>query len=838
MEIQSRSFYDNLDIIAEAEQKEFEQERAKFQQYIPQSKTNTPVQEIEEANDFAPYCSSKSIYQKKLSKNKVIREFFTYMMDLKILGTKCIELSHKEKLSIIRQYNGISIIEMLDILSEGDNRGKEEYLETLKFDKDYKGKVFVERHGLIMEYMSDKEGKVSIGRTTDIYSYKYTGEEFDGFDNLNCTELSIKVANAFSKAYPYYPKGDAMVVDIERVATHGDNLTIGETAYIFMGYSKTGYIELVNTNLNTKHKHYLQAVRLLDKSALPILDRTGSFEIDNVPVRMGMFNNVKSEKEIKYNINMIRNPETTKNLLVLAEGETGFISNGEIVCAERSKIYSDMYPAFNIYLDINTKKSKRFKENARLHKAIDEDFVSSVSSKTIIETKLIAENVVINTESDFVLKLIEYISDRQSILNLDGGAFDLEFNRDEVREKIYKEDTIWTEINTTVRLKGESDKEYKSRISTLKNMGRRFASSTDIKGLYTTKSGKKYSNSAVNRIGASISAECKTMTRDGLNTMKVQQVVNFDMLTSMVKSKCVYENNIIDEKNKEARKIIDLYFKGDNGKLIKFEKVQDKDKYIKKAMNSMIEQHIKQNSCNDVDLETLKKAHRVKDIEEKKTLLNGILEIDIVQIEQDYYLMKGQAETTVSFLSNYQYADTLNLRDREKLSRIAEDYRKATGKVLEIQGLKAQVVDLSKEIIADNKEAIKQLGKEDKELKAMLKEENKHLSRISRALKKNIFTETTYNDYKTSKFDIVLKEECEKLIELSNRVIESNIQNKIEYDMSKQRNLQVHLNSILNRDFEIQVGCDYSLDWFSLENVHLKLNIEDYSPRYRRVLCA
>lgn len=836
MEAQSTNFYENLDKIIEAEQREFEQ--AKFQKYIPQVKTNSPVQEIEEVSDFAPYCSSKSIYQKKLSKNKVIREFFTYTMDLKILGTKCIELSHKDKINIAKQYNGISMIEMLDILSEGDNRGKEEYLENLKFDKEYKGKVFVERHGLIMEYMSDKDGKVFLREITDIYAYKYTGEEFDGFDNLNCTELSIKVANAFSKAYPYYPKGDVIVIDLERVANKGDNLTIGEVAYTFMGYSKTGYMELVNTNLNTKHKHYLQAVRLLDKSALPILDRTGSFEIDNVPVRMGMFNNVKSEKEIKYNINMIRNPETTKNLLVFAEGETGFVSNGEIACVERSEMYSDIYPAFNIYLSVNTKKSKRFKENARLHKALGEDFVSSVGSKTIIETELIAENVVINTESDFVLKLIGYLSDRQPILNLDGGAFDLEYNRDEVREKVYREDTVWTEINTSTRLKGESDKEYKSRISTLKNMGRRFASSTDIKGLYTTKSGKKYSNSAVNRIGASISAECKTMTRDGLNTMKVQQVVNFDMLTSMVKSKCVYENNIIDEKNKEVRKVMDLYFKGDNGKLIKFEKVQDKDKYIKKSINTMIEQHMKQNPCNDVDLETLKKAHRVKDIGEKKALLNGILEIDLMHVEQDYYMMKEQAETTVNFLSNYQYADTLNSRDREKLSRIADDYRKATGKVLEIQGLKAKVVNLSKEIIADNKEAIKQLGKEDKEIKSMLREENKHLSRINRALKKNIFTETTYNDYKTSKFDIILKEECEKLIELSNKIIESDIQNKIEYDMSKQINLQVHLNSILNRDFEIQAGCGYSLDWLNLENVHLKLNIEDYTPRYRRYKCA
>lgn len=565
-------------------------------------------------------------------------------------------------------------------------------------------------------------------------------------------------------------------------------------------------------------------------------------EIDFIPTRLGLFNTVKSEKEIEYNIDMIRVPETPSNIFTFADGGIGYICNGEIAQAVRSVNYTDENPTFDIYSIENIKKTGRFKENARLNKTLDNEFKSKINSKTEIKVTLLKNDIQLNSESELHTELFKYLQTKHHLLNIKGGSFMPDWdNRNDLPERMYTAETTWSEMSAETTRNEETKNEYVRRQVTVNNMKRRFSSSMNISGYEITHDGIKYSSSVANRIGRELTCkEGKTLDSETLDNMSVQQAVNLDMLHSMTKSIIVDRNNKIDKENRRMKGIIDFFFKADDGKAIKFDLLKDKEKYFINKLNNLIRKYIK--SCgdrlNDVDLERLKNAIKIKDVDTKLVMIKGYIECTKLDLEEMYSNAVEKANIVINEIQNYKFANTLCMRYKERLYRIAEEYRKATGRLLEIQNFKVQITELNKEIILDNKNAIKQLNKEDRELKKLLREENKHLSRINRALNRNKLTDTMFRDYITEKTEIKIKEECNILLNISSKIINSDIQNKIEYDITKQIKLQTQLNHILDGLYEIQDGVEYSLDLLKLTNNITNINRDMFYDKYRNYVCA
>lgn len=289
---------------------------------------------------------------------------------------------------------------------------------------------------------------------------------------------------------------------------------------------------------------------------------------------------------------------------------------------------------------------------------------------------------------------------------------------------------------------------------------------------------------------------------------------------------------LFEDKEKEEKEIISDEDKEKIKSEIAYLKKIKKIKVYKDKCNELAEwqKHLESTGLNDNVTQDAMKSNMYNTYEWIKCLYNE---------------EKNKYDNVIEVLKNFKYADKLQFKTKKKLFNFVEKYNKATGNNLEIQNFKVEVIDLTSNIISENNNIIKDIKEdikneivdktEGKELKSLETKYNKSLKRLRRILKKDIYG-IRYNDYNTLKTKIKVDVTCNKIIELTNSILNSTLKsNYICEDMEVKMNLlNNHLQDIISNKYEIADDTIYSKDIFSLSNVCISINPNNEGFRYGR----
>lgn len=810
---------------------------------------------------------SKSIYERiePTDKNGIVTEFLLCKIECSdtcmfTKDTSSKEKNHTQIKSTINMQNGTNIIDMLNYVdkSEGNNIGKEEFIDMLQFKKS-RGTIKLNKYQTSIKYRIDKEGYVYFETVLDLKDYKYTGEEFES--NLDYTDKNycIEFYKAFSKAYPILPTNHIMQIDLERIKKYSSYLTIGNISEILRWLTKAGWVIPLDSNINTKTTHYEQWIYITSYTNIPVVSMLGQ-RIEFYYATNSNLIEKKSEPDCEYEIPywLFRVPETKDYIEVLSDGTFGYLCDGEFMGARKKDNFENTYDIVSIK---NRRKYNRHKEHYKENKMFNPDFKckneDKIGNHNIVE-KVCVYNFKPKTEAEFRLKLREQLN-KHKVTNVNGYIFD--DYTDISREKIIDENTTWLEICTKELYKNENEQQRSIRLFDIYNIENRLGRGFFINGLETTtKRMKDSASSVIYDIGHIRDNNDISLNKTLLDLLPAVSVVSLDRMYSFNKSIQVNTNNLLQEENKTVKGELYKFFTANGGRKINISDLKDIDTYLNKEMNKLItpkitelrkkikfnndigiEEYLDENIELDVLLSDLKEIKKLTNVEEKAEratitfvkLLEHNIKCSIVDfneyldyLKEQYIHCKEVLENTINIIKTYSNFNTFSFKDKERVASIVEEYNRVTGNVLQVQNFKMETIGLINNVIED-------LDKfKDTELKKEAKKLSSNVKKLKRIIKKNLYKDTDYKDLVTSKKIIKLDTICDNILESINIFNQSNITEYVDYGMSKLSKLQENVIGIKERVFAIEDGDSYSKYYYALTNKAYNSIDESYKNMY------
>lgn len=728
------------------------------------------------------------------------------------------ELSHSEKISLIKNIDGSYYPDILQNLAsnEGNYDGEEEALSKLSFNKISRGTAKVEPYSLIVDYTIDTDGIIHIKSVEDVTNYLFSGEDKDyRMEDMNGANRCIAVMRNFFKVYEYLPQQKYLNVDLNSLTD--ENVSISDVITVFQQYARLGFFIPVNNNLNTGINYYYQSIKIKDYNNIPILDYYGDV-IDTVSAIEGLTNDELTEKEIEYNIRL---PRYTNSIeySVMCNGHCGFVANGELITFRRNEYYTRENPVYDIVAETDRVKLKRYADDYKHKKYLDGLYVDPASDVKRHERWITTElktGVPIHNDYELRAVLMEVTSKRHgNNVYLNGGSFKEDNQSNKMNLFIYEKDEKWKDIYVE-DYKDESETAKKKRHLELKGMTDRIETSMNIKGQNTSSSSSKYSKSVLNNCNNITRGEVKCLNAEQFNDLTIEEVKYMDKINSLDKSSLVYKNNIVRYKRKEFYKAL-----SNISKLMT--KIEDKESYINDKIYSMVVKDIfggiKISQEEAIKLATLARTKYYKGkekdlIEFYKEHTNKDFASVIELCKQEYKKEKEIYKHDLYKVTHYEYINELPARDKFKLINVAKKYYKLTGERLEIQNFKIQTINLINAELEEHKEILR--NERDKEVKKAVRETDKQLRIIGRALKKGINKETIYRNYETAKTFIDFREACYEAIESINKMVNNEII-KSKYDMNNLIQIRSNLYDMLDKKYELRN--DFSMNYWNLNNL-------------------
>lgn len=775
---------------------------------------------VEKPNQFE-LMNSPYYRMSELSNNELIRRYLNDSIENIIVDddtyTK-FERTQDDILKIIKLINGSSLQEIADTQNKGITLYREEFVENLKskLKRKSKGSITIDKFGLKIDYELDTDGIVKFTRVISLYNYILSGAGIDEtmFD-LDRTEYSTIFWDSFSKTYPVIPTNKNMIIDFSLISKNSDGrMSTMDAITEFRNIVDTGWATLIDTRINAGNNHYMQVCEINDNTQVPIMGRYGKVVSQYIPIHKTLTNKQLSEFELKNGFELFSHLETGYNIITMPDGLFGILNEGEFACARKTGIST-----FDVLVIKNLKKTSRFKNKYKEMKAIDPTYTDIFDDEDgeQIQIKTLAKNKVISTEMQLYNIFISTLQKSSKTLRYKGGNFSLPYEDIKLNKNMmYEPDTLWKDFITTDRLIDESDKAYNRRQYTIGNMFNRFVTQFNIEGMKVTSNAKKYANSLLNNING-INKNfgiIKPIDYEQLSNMTVGEVVDIDMKYSFTKSYCSFMNKKIKEENKNFKEqVIDKMLKGNGGKRIKVSEMISIDKFMHNKLNNII------SKLSENNPETILNLKAIKDYRDKINNINkefGIdLDIDDYMIE--YYKQKKIYNEFINQIQVYSNINTLSFRTKLDIQKILEEHNKLTGNNIQIQNFKMQVIDLSNEIIEENKEIINNL--EDKQVKSVVRKTNTNLRRLNKILKQNIYRIVNYRDYKTAKQEINLKEICISLKEQFKIILENENIIKTNRYIENINIMQNYIDNVLKECYSIDYYEKYSMNLLSLNNV-------------------
>lgn len=810
---------------------------------------------------------SKSVYQRiePTDKNGILTEFLLCKIECSdtcifTKNTSGKEKNHIQIKNTINMQNGTNIIDMLNYVdkSEGNDLGKEEFIDMLQFKKS-RGTIKLNKYQISIKYRIDKEGYVYFETILDLKDYKYTGEEFESNLDYTNKEHCIEFYKAFSGAYPMLPTNRIMQIDLKRIADYSSYLTIGDVAEILRWLVKAGWILPIDSNINTKSTYYEQWIYITSYKEIPVVTMLGQRVEFYYKANSNLIEK-KSEPDCEYETPswLFKVPETNDYIEVLSNGVAGYLCDGEFVGARKRDNFEKLYSIISIK---NRRKYNRHKEHYKENKFFNPDFKckneDKIGNHNIVE-KVRIDNFRPNTEAEFRLGLREQLG-KHKVVNVNGYIFDS--NNDISNEKIIDENTTWFEICTKELYKNENEQQRSTRLFDIYNIENRLGRGFFINGLETTtKRMKDNAGSVIYDIGHIRDANDISLNKTLLDMLPAASVVSLDRMYSFNKSIQVNTNNLLGEENKTVKEEIYKFFTANGGKKINISDLKDIETYINKEMNKLItpkitavrkriqfnidvqiEEKLKENTELSVILSDLKEIKKLNIAEEKaeratdtfvKLTKLGLADkaIDFNEylgiLKEQYEYCKEVLENTINIIKSYSNFNTFSFKDKERVASIIEEYNRITGNVLQIQNFKMETIGLINNVVDD-------LDKfKDTELKKEAKKLSSNAKKLKRIIKKNLYKDTDYKDLVTSKKVIKLDNICDDILENINILIQSEITEYVDYDKSKLAKLQENVVGIKNKVYAIEDGDSYSKYYYALTNRAYNSIDESYKNMY------
>lgn len=810
---------------------------------------------------------SKSVYQRiePTDKNGILTEFLLCKIECSdtcifTKNTSGKEKNHIQIKNTINMQNGTNIIDMLNYVdkSEGNDLGKEEFIDMLQFKKS-RGTIKLNKYQISIKYRIDKEGYVYFETILDLKDYKYTGEEFESNLDYTNKEHCIEFYKAFSKAYPILPTNHMLQIDLSRIARYSTYLKIGDVAEILRWLTKAAWIIPLDSNINTKSTYYEQWIYITSYDVIPVVSMLGqSIDLCYRANRNLIERRIEPDCEYETPNWLFRVPETTDYIEVLSDGTAGYLCDGEFIGVRKKDNFENMYDIISIK---NIRKYNRHKNYYKENKFFNPDFKcpneDKIGSHNIVE-KVCVSNFKPKSETELRLELRSHLN-KHKIANVNGYIFD--DYTDISREKIIDENTTWFDICTKKLFKNENEQQRNTRLSDIYNIENRLGRGFFINGLETTTQRMKdNASSTIFDIGHIRDINDKSLNIDLLNRLPAASVVSLDRMYSFNKSIQVDTNNLLGEENKTVKEEIYKFFTANGGKKINISDLKDIRTYINKEMNKLItpkitavkkriqfnidvqiEEKLKENTELSVILSDLKeikklniaeeKAERATDIFVKLTKL-GLADkaIDFNEylgiLKEQYEYCKEVLENTINIIKNYSNFNTFSFKDKERVASIIEEYNRITGNVLQIQNFKMETIGLINNVVDD-------LDKfKDTELKKEAKKLSSNAKKLKRIIKKNLYKDTDYRDLVTSKKVIKLDNVCNDILKNINILIQSKITEYVDYDKSKLAKLQENVVGIKNKVYAIEYGDSYSKYYYALTNKAYNSIDESYKNMY------
>lgn len=810
---------------------------------------------------------SKSIYQRiePTDKNGIITEFLSCKIECSDACMFTKDTSNKEKNHMqikgtINMQNGTNILDMLCYVenSEGNNIGKEEFIDMLQFKKS-RGTIKLNKYQISIKYRIDKEGYVYFETILDLKDYRYTGEEFESNLDYTKKEHSIEFYKAFSSAYPMLPTNHIMQVDLERISKHSTYLKIGDVAEILRWLTKAGWVIPIDSHINTKSTYYEQWLVITSYKEIPVVTMMGQ-RIEYYYKANSNLIEKKLEPDCEYETPnwLFKVPETTDYVEVLSDGTAGYLCDGEFVGARKRDNFEKTY---NIVSVKNRRKFIRHKKHYKENKFYNPDFKckneDKIGNHNIVE-KTCVFNFKPNTESELRLKLREQLN-RHKVVNVNGYIFDDYSNIS--KEKIIDENTTWLEICTKDLYKNETEQQRSTRLSDIYNIENRLGRGFFINGLETTtKRMKDKAGSVIYDIGHVRDANDISLNKSMLDKLPAASVVSLDRMYTFNKSIQVDTNNLLSEENNTIKAELSKFFTANGGKKINISHLNNIETYINKEINKLItpkitavrkriqfnidvqiEEKLKENIELDTILSDLKEIKKSDNIEEKvkkaipiftklveHRLSDYMVDFDeyLNILKERYEYCKEILDNTINIIKNYSNFNTFSFKDKERVASIIEEYNRVTGNVLQVQNFKMETIGLINNVIED-------LDKfKDTELKKEAKELYSNLKKLKRTIKKGLYKDTDYKDLVTPKKVIKLNDICDNILNIINIFITSEITEYVDYDKSKLNKLQENVIGIKNRLYAIEDGDSYSKYYYALSNKAYNSIDESYKNMY------
>lgn len=483
-------------------------------------------------------------------------------------------------------------------------------------------------------------------------------------------------------------------------------------------------------------------------------------------------------------------------LFVWEDGVAGLCSNGFTVGVKLNE-----NKKYNIIVRGSNKKVIRFCDNYPKAVQIYKGFKDGYEGTNIWGEYELDEEFEFNSIEEIYSKLYSLVNElsQHTLTNINTGFYRTPKDSKRDSEYLYTKDTKFKDMlveNATYTINGitryETAEEKEKRTLSNASILNIFSREMNSDGMMVTDDCRKYAATITGRKG---------INKKQLMELSVEEVCRLATYIAMTRPYSQYKSKQIGNELKQFKDTTLKVLSSFNPDLM-----ENKDKFIKYQENKL-----KRQNCNNEDaLEMIFEDKDIKDIDLKS------------QFEEMYKQQKEDYDFIISELEHFKYADKLDGESALKLAKFYRKYYKATKKRLKIQNFKLETIDLTKEVIEQNNQFVKETN--NKELKREFKALNKDLKKVIRVLSKNMIKETTYADYKTEKRFI----EAQPLFE----GVKSKLQNLIEnkdllksgYNITNLSRLLENINEIINKKYEIKATEVYSFDYGNLDNEFIRID--------------
>lgn len=797
------------------------------------------------------FLQQASVYNKllKSTPNDIIKKYLNdvfHKTNLTDGRFTTIEKTTEEIKDIIKSSENLTLIQMVDSFNNNIYVGRDNFIDNLnsRLKRRSKGKVVIDKYGLIIDYTLHTDGKVEFTRITDLFNHKLSGEGIDEtFNELDRTPINTQFWIAFSKTYPVIDTKKGMFIDCAEIAKNSNGkLSIMDVIIELRNVIKTGWATAINTRINAGNIDYIQFVQINDNTQIPILGLFGSV-VKYVPIHKSLLNKELSDFELENGFELFSHLETSYNIITLPTGDFGILCNGEMICARKSKLYSDINKVFDIVSIKNRKKVDRFNNWYKYKKLSNPEYKDyfDENEEDIIQEKVIYNSVLIDSENYLYELLVGNMGKTHAISNYEGGSFTLGTDNITTERVMYKPNTLWKDFTTSERFINETENRYYKRQNTIGNIINRLVTQMNIEGMGVTENAAKYANSLVNNINGILKNGdiIEPLNNEQLLNMRVTDVVDLDMKYTFVKSYYSFKNKKISENNNNFKgQVMTSYLEGNDGKKIKPAEIIDKSKFMNNRINEIINNQKNIENVNENYLESILKVKAIKVYEDKINKLKNEfnLDIDKEKLEKEYLTQKMKYDRIINQIQQYENTNTLPIRTKIEIYNLIDEHNKLTGNNIQIQNFKVQVIDLTDDIIEENKEIIENTS--NVESKKLLRKTNTNLRKLKKAFKQNLYILSSYENYKTDKQEINLKDTCNTLqAQIKNILDDANINKNEEY-ICKLNTMKEFINNILDNKHAIGYYKNYSKQLASLSNVIVNCKEYDYFEQRFRHRCA